>query len=103
MLTEGNRLALEFATQTAEVANDIDCCLCLGARLGAERVAGLECNSTCKLLDACFKGVRNSGEKPPPLSGDGTRPGWERRGCRFRRARNSLGAASWNLGDRAAV
>src|SRR5271166_231462 len=42
MFTQGDRLALEFPAQAAEVADNVDRRLRLGARLGAERIPGLE-------------------------------------------------------------
>jgi hypothetical protein len=41
VLAERNGLALEFAREPAEVAQNIDCPLGLGPRLRADRIAGL--------------------------------------------------------------
>jgi hypothetical protein len=70
MLAQGDRLALEFPAQPAKVADDIDRRLRLGARLGAERVPGLERDRARKLLEARLDRVRNPREKPPALTGD---------------------------------
>jgi hypothetical protein len=70
MLAQGDRLALEFPAQPAKVADDIDRRLRFGARLGAERVPGLERDRARKLLEARLDRVRNPREKPPALTGD---------------------------------
>src|SRR5262245_50299972 len=68
MLAEGDRFALEFAAQAAEVADDVDCGICLRACLGAKRVPGLERNRVSQLLDPRLKRIGNPREKAPALA-----------------------------------
>src|SRR5262249_17665562 len=103
MLAEGDRLALEFAAQAAEVADDVDCGLCLRACLGAKRVPGLERNRARQLLDPCLERVGDPREKAPALAGNRARPGGEGIGRGLHCARDVLSAPSGNLSDRAPV
>src|SRR5438132_8987991 len=74
MLAEGDRFALEFAAQAAEVADDLDCGFCLRACLGAKRVPGLERNRARQLLDPRLKRIGNLREKAPALTRNRARP-----------------------------
>ena len=67
LLAQGNCLALEFATQAAEVAQYVDRRLRLGPGLGAERIPGLERDHAGKLLDPRLKCVGDAKEEPPAL------------------------------------
>src|SRR5262249_38537170 len=78
MLAEGDRFALEFAAQAAEVADDVDCGLRLRARLGAKRVPGLERNRARQLLDPRLKRIGNPREKAPALARNRARTRQER-------------------------
>ncbi len=68
LLAQGNCLALEFATQAAEVAQYVDRRLRLGPGLGAERIPGLERDHAGKLLDPRLKCVGDAKEEPPALA-----------------------------------
>ena len=103
MLAEGDRFALEFAAQAAEVADDLDCGLCLRACLGAKRVPGLERNRARQLLDPRLKRIGNPREKAPALARNRARPGGKGIGRSLHCARDVLGAPSGDLGDRAPV
>src|SRR5262249_22370533 len=94
MLAEGDRFALEFAAQAAEVADDVDCGLRLRARLGAKRVPGLERNRARQLLDPRLKRIGNPREKTPALARNRARPGRKGIGRGLHRARDVLGAPS---------
>src|SRR5262249_4962393 len=101
MLAEGDRFALEFAAQAAEVADDVDCGLCLRACLGAKRVPGLERNRARQLLDPRLKRIGNPREKAPALARNRARPGRKGIGRGLQRARDVLGDTSWDRGARA--
>ena len=103
MLAEGDRFALEFAAQAAEVADDVDCGLCLRACLGAKRIPGLERNRARQLLDPCLKRIGNPREKAPALAGNRARPGGKGIGRGLHCARDVLSTPSGNLRDRAPV
>jgi hypothetical protein len=103
MLAEGNRLALEFPSQAAEIANDIDCCLCLRACLGAKRIPGLKRDRARKLLDPRVERISNPGEKSAAITRDRARPGGKGIGRSFHGALDFLGPTSRDLGDRAPV
>ena len=96
-------LALEFPTQPAEVADDVDGCLHLGARLGAERVPSLERDRARKLLDPRLERVRNPRQKPPPLTRDCARPSGKGLSRGLHRARDIFGTAARHLSCRPAV
>jgi len=103
LLAQGDSLALEFPTQPAEVADDVDRRLRLGAPLGAERVPGLERDRVRKLLNARLESVGNPREKPPALTRDCARPGGKGVSRGVHCASDILGAAARNLSDRPAV
>src|SRR5262252_8833900 len=103
MLAEGDRFALEFAAQAAEVADDVDCGLCLRACLVAKRVPGLERNRARQLLDPCLKRIGDPCEKAPALAGNRARPGGEGIDRGLHCARDVLSAPSGNLSDPAPV
>ena len=103
MLAQGDRLAFEFPAQAAEVADDVDGRLCLGARLGAERVPGLERYRARELLDPRLERIRNPREKPPALARDRARPSGKCLSRGVHRTRDILDAAARDLGDRPAV
>src|SRR5215471_7302198 len=103
MLAEGDRFALEFAAQAAEVADDVDCSLCLRACLGAKRIPGLERNRARQLLDPCLERIGDPCEKAPALAWDRARPGGKGIGRGWRGARDVLSVPPGNLSDRAPV
>src|SRR6516164_298792 len=90
MLAEGDRFALEFAAQAAEVADDVDCGLCLRAGLGAKRVPGLERNRARQLLDPCLERIGDPCEQAPTLAWDRARPGGKGIGRGWHGARDVL-------------
>src|SRR5262245_60096604 len=92
MLAQGDRFALEFAAQAAEVADDVDCGLCLRACLGAKRVPGLERNRVRQLLDPCLKRISDPREKAPALARNRARPGGKGIGRGLHCARDVLSA-----------
>src|SRR5262249_22152847 len=103
MLTQGDRLAFEFAAQATEVAENVDGRLCLGARLGAERVPSLERYRARELLDPQLERICDSREKPSALTRDHARPGGKCLSRGIPRTRDTLAAAARDLGDRPAV
>ena len=103
ILAEGNRLAFEFAAQAGEVAKDVNRRLRFGTRLGAKRVPGLKRDRARKLLDPRLERIGNPREKPTALPRNGARPGGKSIGGGFHGARNILGAATRDHGDRAPV
>src|SRR6516225_6617431 len=103
MLTQGDRLAFEFPAQAAEIADDVDGRLCLGTRLGAERVPSLERYRARELLDPRLERIRNSREKPAALARDHARPSGKCFSRGLHGTRDILDAAARDLGDRPAV
>src|SRR5215831_4782311 len=95
--------AFEFPAQAAEIADDLDGRLCLGARLGAERVPSLERYRARELFHPRLERIRNSREKPSALARDHARPSGKCFSRGVHRTRDVLDAATRNLGDRPAV
>ena len=102
MLAERDRLALEFAGKTAEIAEDVDGTGSLAAGLGAQRIAGFFRQDLHHLLEACFEFVGNLLQETAALARYRPAPGGKRRLRRIDRAVDVLRVAARDVGDHGA-
>ena len=98
MLAERDGLALELAGEPAEVAQDVGGVLGLGARLGADGVAGLLGDDARQLLDAGLHRVGDPLQDAPALARRHLAPGREGRRGGLDGAVDVLGAAAGHAG-----
>ena len=103
MFAKRDGLALKFATEAAEVAEDVDRGLRLGTRLGTNRVPGFKRDRARKFLDPRLERVGNSRKKSPALARNHSRPRGKCISCRFHRACDIFGTAARHLGNGAPV
>jgi len=75
MLAKRDGLALELGSEAAEIAEDVRRELGLAARLGAQRIAGLERDGAGHLLDARLHRLGNLEQRPAALARRHLAPG----------------------------
>ena len=99
VLAERDRLALQLAGETAEIANDVGRALGLGAGLRAQGVAGLLGDDAGQLLHPRLDGVGDLLQHAAAFARDDLAPAGERLACGLHGAVDILGAPARDAGD----